>query len=373
MKQQLQGAADKAHEFAELVKAHGQLIKKKMDELNASLQKQFEGNTSLQKVADLRANAEGRLKRVEKLRKDYQGVWDDLVSTLKERSSLTSDLSSTQNEITGIRARHNERLENTLNKFLPDWMNVSISLKPGGDSEKFSASLYKVFGARSNQVKKIRQFIENYVSPIGYSEMILSQNFGQLVELSESFAEDAVISSEDIDVNVERTKVFEKDEAAGVNVFVENGNRLSMLLELQETEWDDKEAILLNDVPVNEKSPGQRSSAMLPLIALAEKTPLIIDQPEDNLDKRLVGTVLSGVLAELKEHRQIIVCTHDPNILVGGDAEQIVVLDAKSDKKGSVQQHGSIDNNDIIQTVVDLLEGGDEAFARREKRYRGRA
>jgi hypothetical protein len=76
---------------------------------------------------------------------------------------------------------------------------------------------------------------------------------------------------------------------------------------------------------------------------------------------------------ELKEHRQIIVCTHDPNILVGGDAEQIVVLDAKSDKKGSVLQHGSIDNNDIIQTVVDLLEGGDEAFARREKRYRGRA
>lgn len=372
IKHQLEGAAEKAREFSELVKAHGQSIKKKTDELNASLQKQFEGDTSLQKVADLRANAEGRLKKVEKLRKDYQGKWDNLAGILKERSTLTSELSSTQNEIAGIRARYNERLETTLNGFLPDWMHVSISLKPGGDSEKLSKWLYEVFGARSNQVKNIRQFIEDNISPVDYSEMILKQNFDRLVEIYESSAGDIVISSADLDFNVERTKVTEKDEAADVDVLVNKGNRLSKLLELQETEWDDKEAILLNGVPVNEKSPGQRSSAMLPLIALAEKTPLIIDQPEDNLDKRLVGTVLSGVLAELKEHRQIIVCTHDPNILVGGDAEQIIVLEAESDKKGKVQQHGSIDNNDIIQTVVDLLEGGDEAFARREKRYKDR-
>lgn len=372
IKQQLQGAAEKAREFSELVKAHGQLIKEKMDELNTSLQKQFEEDTSLQKVADLRANAEGRLKRVEKLRKDYQGKWDNLVSILKERSALTRKLSSTQNEIAGIRARYNDRLENTLNSFLPDWMNVSISLKPGGDAENFSKWLYQVFGARSNQAKKIRQFIEENISPVDYSEMILKQDFNRLVEIYESSAGNSDMSDEDLEFNVIHTKVFEKDEAADVDVLVDNGNRLSRLLELQETEWDHEEAILLNGVSVNEKSPGQRSSAMLPLIALAEKTPLVIDQPEDNLDKRLVGTVLSGVLAELKEQRQIIVCTHDPNILVGGDAEQIIVLEAESDKKGKVQQHGSIDNNDIIQTVVDLLEGGDEAFERREQRYKDR-
>ena len=202
--------------------------------------------------------------------------------------------------------------------------------------------------------------------------MILNQNFDRLIEICEASAGDNEISRPDLDFNVEHTKVTENDEAADVDVLINNGNNLTKLLELQETEWDDEEAILLNGVPVNEKSPGQRSSAMLPLIALAENTPLIIDQPEDNLDKRLVGTVLSGVLAELKERRQIIVCTHDPNILVGGDAEQIIVLEAESDKKGKVLQHGSIDNKDIIQIVVDLLEGGNEAFARREKRYKDR-
>ena len=70
-----------------------------------------------------------------------------------------------------------------------------------------------------------------------------------------------------------------------------------------------------------------------------------------------------------KEQRQIIVCTHDPNILVGGDAEQVVVLEAESDRRGRVVSHGSIDNDDIVGTVVDLLEGGAEAFRRRRKRY----
>lgn len=63
------------------------------------------------------------------------------------------------------------------------------------------------------------------------------------------------------------------------------------------------------------------------------------------------------------------VCTHDPNFLVGGDAEQVVVLEAESDRRGKVARHGSIDNLDIIETVVDLLEGGQEAFENRKRRY----
>ena len=61
------------------------------------------------------------------------------------------------------------------------------------------------------------------------------------------------------------------------------------------------------------------------------------------------------------------------NILVGCDAEQVVVLEAESDRKGRVRQHGSIDNDDIVDTVVNLLEGGAEAFEARRTRYRGHA
>ncbi len=108
---------------------------------------------------------------------------------------------------------------------------------------------------------------------------------------------------------------------------------------------------------------------MLPLIALSETTPLVIDQPEDNLDNKLIGKVLTNILAELKEQRQIIVCTHNPNIVVSGDAEQVVVLKAISDRRAEVDIHGSIDNEDIVKSVIDIMEGGKEAFLMRKKRY----
>lgn len=108
---------------------------------------------------------------------------------------------------------------------------------------------------------------------------------------------------------------------------------------------------------------------MLPLIALAESTPLVIDQPEDNLDNRLISHVLADILASLKEKRQIIVCTHNPNIVVSGDAEQVIVLNAVSDRKAKVEKHGSIDNDDIIQFVIDIMEGGRDAFRVRQHRY----
>ncbi|MEK7398599.1 MAG: AAA family ATPase, partial [Candidatus Poribacteria bacterium] len=116
-------------------------------------------------------------------------------------------------------------------------------------------------------------------------------------------------------------------------------------------------------------SPGQRSSAMLPLILLVDDVPLVIDQPEDNLDNRLVGKMLVNLLADLKEKRQIIVATHNPNIVVSGDAEQVIVLDALSDSKGNCAQTGSIDEKEIIKSVIDLMEGGKEAFLIRERRY----
>ena len=115
---------------------------------------------------------------------------------------------------------------------------------------------------------------------------------------------------------------FAKDEDADVRA-VDSG-KLLQVLKLQEEPWDDQLRILLNERPVDELSPGQRSSAMLPLIALSETVPLIIDQPEDNLDNRMVGRTLTKILADLKENRQIIVATHNPNIVVGGDAEQVI-------------------------------------------------
>ena len=101
---------------------------------------------------------------------------------------------------------------------------------------------------------------------------------------------------------------------------------------------------------------------MLPLVALSETAPLIIDQPEDNLDNRMIGETLTKILADLKERRQIIVTTHNPNIVVGGDAEQVVVLEPIGVHEAQVETTGSIDDSVIIENVVAIMEGGREAF-----------
>ena len=353
-------------EFSDLVTQHGSNVKRMIETISEDLQRKVARDSSLQKIADLRANADKRLRRVSKLRADYLDKFMKLEAVIEERREFCDMLHNSQREIADIRARNNSDIEAVLNSFLPKEMRVNIALKRGGDTEVFGRWLHGVFGARSNQSKRIRRVIEERISPMQLARIIEDGRFGELLEGVEG---DQCLEPEDVDVCVNKTKVYEHDHAADVVVARSDGEMLGGLLELQEINWDDDEKILLNGVPVNEKSPGQRSSAMLPLIALAEKTPLVIDQPEDNLDKRLIGSVLSKVLAELKEQRQIIVCTHDPNILVGGDAEQVVVFEAESDKKGKVVNHGSIDNMDIVGTVVDLLEGGAEAFRRRQKRY----
>jgi ABC-type lipoprotein export system ATPase subunit len=120
---------------------------------------------------------------------------------------------------------------------------------------------------------------------------------------------------------------------------------------------------------VDELSPGQRSSAILPLVALSETVPLIIDQPEDNLDNRMVGNALTKILADLKEKRQIIVATHNPNIVVGGDAEQVIVLEAPEARRAALSCSGCIDDPAIIDSVLSIMEGGKQAFQTRERRY----
>ena len=104
---------------------------------------------------------------------------------------------------------------------------------------------------------------------------------------------------------------------------------------------------------------------MLPIVTLTSRAPLVIDQPEDNLDNRLVSRALFKILAKLKETRQIVLATHNPNILVSGDAEQVVLLNSE----GEVEESGCIDRPEIIKAVISLMEGGEAAFAMRERKY----
>jgi hypothetical protein len=114
---------------------------------------------------------------------------------------------------------------------------------------------------------------------------------------------------------------------------------------------------------------GQQQSVLLALmLSSSTDRPLIIDQPEDNLDGEFIYKTLVPVLRRAKERRQVIIVTHNPNVAVLGDAELIVVLRAISDR-GGVVARGSIDEPVTRDATCAILEGAREAFLRRAKIY----
>lgn len=120
---------------------------------------------------------------------------------------------------------------------------------------------------------------------------------------------------------------------------------------------------------VRKVSPGQKATAMLSLALVTGSNPLIIDQPEDDLDNRYIYDQVVRQLAEVSNRRQVIVATHNPNIPILGDAEMILALDATIDKS-RVVACGAIDEPDVADAARQILEGGDKAFRDRARRYR---
>ena len=145
-------------------------------------------------------------------------------------------------------------------------------------------------------------------------------------------------------------------------------------LELEVVEIQDQVRIELN-VSTNEEpifkdaadlSRGQKCTALLPLLLARRSDPLIIDQPEDNLDNHFIYETVVNSIQRLKGQRQMIFITHNANIPVLAEADLVIVMNSDG-KKGYVESLGSVDQ--CRDHIVDLLEGGQEAFELRRKRY----
>ena len=114
---------------------------------------------------------------------------------------------------------------------------------------------------------------------------------------------------------------------------------------------------------------GQRASALiLFILSLKENDVIIIDQPEDDLDNQTIYEDVIKLIRDMKTGVQFIFATHNPNIPVLGDAE-LVHACSFMDEKVAVQS-GSVDAQDTQKTIVNIMEGGQEAFNRRKEIYK---
>ena len=156
-----------------------------------------------------------------------------------------------------------------------------------------------------------------------------------------------------------------------------------VLMEIEELELPSVTTIRLNTAPVGDPpawralddlSTGQKATAVLLLLLLDSDAPLVVDQPEDDLDNRFISEGVVPRMRDEKGNRQFIFSTHNANIPVLGDAELILGLTAKGEAgEGSARiapEHlGSIDESSVRDIVEELLEGGRNAFETRRRKY----
>jgi energy-coupling factor transporter ATP-binding protein EcfA2 len=136
-------------------------------------------------------------------------------------------------------------------------------------------------------------------------------------------------------------------------------------------------AVEYDGVDIRHLSPGTRGIVLL-LLYLGfdddDDRPLIIDQPEENLDPKSVYDELVGLFVAAKSKRQVILVTHNANLVINTEADQVIVASIGNNPGSGLPpiayRAGTLDESDTRKSVCDILEGGEVAFRERARRLR---
>ena len=118
-------------------------------------------------------------------------------------------------------------------------------------------------------------------------------------------------------------------------------------------------------------SAGQQATALLKILLNQEGPPLIVDQPEEDLDNQVILEIVEDIW-QAKSKRQLVFSSHNANVVVNGDADQVVVCDyrtAGDQSGGYVKCSGAIDMDRLRNEITTVMEGGREAFRLRKEKY----
>lgn len=301
---------------------------------------------------------------------------DGIDALFKQRDKLLEAFVQLQKDRCQKRSDKKDEINDKLEKNIRSDTSVRIDFKPLGERKVFEDKLgIKREGKKKDEGilkgvgpqymdRRFAETISEHVTPKQFAKIVMDSNVQGLV-LKHPDGENYIDQNDAlkiIDHLSPKVELYDEKHY--------DHEKLGVLLELEEIEYEDLPEIKLNDAPIMGLSPGQRCSALVPIILLQGDCPLIIDQPEDNLDNKLVFDLVVDILRSLKEFRQIIVATHNPNIPVSGDGEQIILFESIDKYTGKAEQQGSIDNEIMISRVKEVMEGGDLAFHTRAQKYR---
>ena len=288
--------------------------------------------------------------------------WPPHLKELEKKSAAASKRRwAARARIAAARAGYGRQASDVLKAVLSD-LTVSLKFAESAYSPDADEQIKTAMGWRTSQVPRASLLIESLTLP-GLVAALDAKDTASIV---------AVKGREGVAVfnTAEAQRVIECLSATEVRFAIERADVYDipkLTVTGKTVSADGTSRPLIREF--NKLSLGQQQSVLLALMLSSKSnSPLIIDQPEDNLDSEFIYKTLVPVLRLAKERRQIIIVTHNANIAVLGDAEQIIVLKS-TNEKGRIVARGSIDDPATRDIVCNVLEGAKEAFQRRAKIY----
>ena len=290
---------------------------------------------------------------------------------LQKNKKRCNDLVTLQKEQDNIEMKIDKSIETFINKRLDlskkrqsvitalNLQNISIKVIPLGHLTRWKANLQKELGKEGtfdnyfqNLVDKILTKDDKWEEYKAFLKFVLITDTGNIEELL------------NVSTDVRFTRLW---------IDKYNNDTLSSIIKvIPEDKLEIKIIDERGEIDINEGSPGQKSAAILAFILNSGENPLIIDQPEDDLDNSLIYSLVVKSIRKMKTKRQIIIVTHNPNIPVLGDAEGIIILDRDNQGKVTFRKNkktGCIEEKLIREGICEIIEGGEDAFRKRERKY----
>ena len=304
-------------------------VKSDLEEKNFEL-------TKLDELIKQKTEKKQQLLQIEDIKKNIEKASNELKKLIKKYEQQV-------NELRKVR-------EKFVSTVLKDDDNVCIEFIPAANEELFEKEVKELIGKdgiRVNEdIQKLEEIIFGKKGIEEYRNIIRQIRLDQALKTGFSATFRNTIQQLDIERFYKLEELIPSDRLV-VKYKPEGGKKF---------------------VPLSTASAGQKTTAILTFILAYGNLPLILDQPEDDLDNKLVYELIVKRLKMAKRHRQLIVVTHNANIPVNGDAEYITSMDSDS-VHVKTKYEGTLDQAEIRSEICDVMEGSEYAFSMRAHKY----
>nr|WP_318540255.1 PHP domain-containing protein [Terribacillus saccharophilus] len=306
---------------------------------NSLIEKGITDLTKLQSVTEELNSLEESLKSIIELE-------ETLENEIEKQNRIRDEFIDKRKQIT---SKRREFVSNVIS----DEDNIRIEIKPCRDWQNFKELFRRIIQKETSYDDDINKIVETCFTG---GDVILN-----IAKLVDEFKKIRGESSSNLELGGRMLNVIK-----GLNE--EQLDELTLLIPEDEIGIKYKPNGSNSFKVLTNASAGQKTSAILTFLLSFGETPLLLDQPEDDLDNHLIYDLIVERLKRTKERRQIIVVSHNANIPVNGDSEWVICMD--SEVSGiRVLCNGAVEEEIVKREICDVMEGGENAFKLRARRY----